>query len=164
MSQTTINYVVGDVTRPLRTSDRHRIVAHVCNNAHKFGAGVAAAIAARWPDARDAYLADVSHELGSVRFIPVGSEWISVANMIAQWGVRSRWNPTPIRYDALRECLRAVAKYAEPIDGERSDVHMPRIGCGLAGGKWSEVEPIVVEELCRRGVSVTVYDLPQRVT
>ncbi|WP_435642688.1 hypothetical protein ACR9VJ_06005 [Streptomyces sp. H49] len=35
---------------------------------------------------------------------------------------------------------------------------MPRIGCGLAGGKWSRVEPLVTERLVGRGISVTVYD------
>jgi hypothetical protein len=39
-------------------------------------------------------------------------------------------------------------------------VHMPRIGCGLAGGRWEEVGAIVEEELASRGVAVTVYDLP----
>ncbi|WP_436847462.1 hypothetical protein [Streptomyces aureus] len=37
-------------------------------------------------------------------------------------------------------------------------MHMPRIGCGLAGGSWSRVEPLVTERLVRRGLSVTVYD------
>lgn len=35
---------------------------------------------------------------------------------------------------------------------------MPRIGCGLAGGKRSRVEPLVSGRLVRRGVAVTVYD------
>ncbi|SEQ20797.1 hypothetical protein SAMN04487983_1003320 [Streptomyces sp. yr375] len=35
---------------------------------------------------------------------------------------------------------------------------MPRIGCGLAGGTWSRVEPLVAERLVERGVAVTVYD------
>jgi hypothetical protein len=36
---------------------------------------------------------------------------------------------------------------------------MPRIGCGLAGGRWEMIEPLVTEELERHGVEVTVYDL-----
>jgi hypothetical protein len=35
---------------------------------------------------------------------------------------------------------------------------MPRIGCGLAGGRWDRVEPLVRVALVHRGVSVTVYD------
>ncbi|CAM5711440.1 hypothetical protein [Streptomyces coeruleorubidus] len=37
-------------------------------------------------------------------------------------------------------------------------VHMPRIGCGLAGGKWSRVEPLIEERLIRRGIQATVHD------
>jgi hypothetical protein len=36
---------------------------------------------------------------------------------------------------------------------------MPRIGCGLAGGRWELVEPLVIGHLVRRDVAVTVYDL-----
>ncbi len=39
-----------------------------------------------------------------------------------------------------------------------ASVHMPRIGCGLAGGRWPRVEPLIVERLVRRGIEVTVYD------
>jgi len=35
---------------------------------------------------------------------------------------------------------------------------MPRIGCGLAGGTWEEVEPLVQEHLAV-DFNVTVYDL-----
>ena len=34
------------------------------------------------------------------------------------------------------------------------------VGCGLAGGKWEEMEPVIARELAERGVPVTVYDLP----
>jgi hypothetical protein len=35
---------------------------------------------------------------------------------------------------------------------------MPRIGCGLAGGDWSRIEPLIEESLVRRGLPVSVYD------
>jgi hypothetical protein len=35
---------------------------------------------------------------------------------------------------------------------------MPRIACGLAGGKWALIEPPVVEALGDKGAQVTVYD------
>jgi hypothetical protein len=37
-------------------------------------------------------------------------------------------------------------------------VHLPRIGCGLAGGTWKRVEPLIDARLCARDVPVTVYD------
>lgn len=39
-----------------------------------------------------------------------------------------------------------------------ASVHMLRIGCGLAGGKWSRIEPLITERLVKRGIAVTVYD------
>ena len=61
----------------------------------------------------------------------------------------------PIRYDSLHSCLRAVRTLAETLG---ASVHMPRIGCGLAGGEWSRVEPLVASELTDGGIPVTVYD------
>lgn len=61
-------------------------------------------------------------------------------------------------HDALRTCLAKVARKALETN---ASVHMPRIGCGLAGGKWEAVEPIIREELVSKGVSVIVYDLPR---
>lgn len=39
-----------------------------------------------------------------------------------------------------------------------ASVHMPRIGCGLAGGTWSRIEPLIERRLISAGLSVTVYD------
>ena len=39
-----------------------------------------------------------------------------------------------------------------------ASAHMPRIGCGLAGGRWELIEPLIVKTLCQRNVPVTVYD------
>jgi hypothetical protein len=33
-------------------------------------------------------------------------------------------------------------------------------GCGLAGGKWDQVEPLIGEHLVMAGFEVRVYDLP----
>ncbi|MFH2141814.1 MAG: hypothetical protein ABIJ97_05295 [Bacteroidota bacterium] len=38
-------------------------------------------------------------------------------------------------------------------------VHMPRIGCGLAGGKWAKIEPLIIKLLSGFDIQVFVYDL-----
>ena len=77
--------------------------------------------------------------------------------MVAQHNTRKAPDGTPpIRYDALRKCLELVGYVAE---AEGATVHMPRIGAGLAGGDWKTIEQIVIDEICGRGVDVTVYDL-----
>jgi len=59
------------------------------------------------------------------------------------------------RYQIEEECLSKVSAKAVELG---ASVHMPRIGCGLAGGKWERIEPIIVETLCEADVPVTVYD------
>jgi hypothetical protein len=39
---------------------------------------------------------------------------------------------------------------------------MPRIGCGLAGGRWDQIEHLIAEELSAGDIPVTVYDLPTK--
>jgi O-acetyl-ADP-ribose deacetylase (regulator of RNase III) len=75
--------------------------------------------------------------------------------MVGQHGIRTGSSGPPIRYDALELCLTRVAEHAVTLS---ASVHMPRIGCGLAGGRWELVEPIIVRTLCARDVATTVYD------
>jgi O-acetyl-ADP-ribose deacetylase (regulator of RNase III) len=60
-----------------------------------------------------------------------------------------------IRYEAVERCLQVVADHAIRLG---ASVHMPRIGCGLAGGKWELIEPIIIRTLCERSIVTTVYD------
>ncbi|WP_225853235.1 hypothetical protein [Micromonospora sp. AMSO1212t] len=78
-----------------------------------------------------------------------------VANMVGQRGMRRGSAGPPIRYDAVERCLAALAVQAEELG---ASVHMPRIGCGLAGGSWQRIEPLIRRALSERGIPVTVYD------
>lgn len=155
---TPIRYVTGDATKP--DADGPKIIAHVCNDLGLWGAGFVLAVSARWPEPRNSYLRATEQcapaaLLGRVDLVPVAPQ-LWVANMIAQKGIsRSSYGP-PIRYEALRECLRKLGALA--LKHEAS-VHMPRIGCGLAGGDWTQVEPMIRSQLSAAGVTVTVYDL-----
>jgi hypothetical protein len=100
--------------------------------------------------------------MGEVQFINVGynperldDRGLWVANMIAQNGLRSASNPRPVCYDSLVTCLRALCKKALDLQAE---VIMPRIGTARGGGKWEVIEPMIMEELVRSGITVTVYD------
>lgn len=75
--------------------------------------------------------------------------------MVGQRGTRTGSKGVPVRYEAIDAALGLVAGKAAELG---ASVHMPRIGCGLAGGKWSRVEPLIAERLVGRGIAVTVYD------
>lgn len=154
----TIRYIQGDAMQP--QAKGNRVIAHVCNDLGGWGKGFVMAISKRWPEPEAAYR--VWHRerskndfgLGAIQLVQV-EPYIWVANMVAQRGMKTGSNGPPIRYEAVRACLKTLAIEASRLG---VSVHMPRIGCGLAGGRWEQIEPIILEELVSQGVDVTVYD------
>lgn len=148
-----ITYVTGDATYP--QGGGKKVIAHVCNDQGAWGAGFVLALSKRskipeiyyrkW--AKD----NIPLPLGYIQFAPYVDD-IIVVNMIAQHG----FEPPAIRYIALAQCLTWLRLSA--LQHGRS-VHMPRIGCGLAGGSWDKVEPLITMLVCKHDVPVTVYDL-----
>jgi O-acetyl-ADP-ribose deacetylase (regulator of RNase III) len=155
-----INYIIGDATQPI--GEGPKIIVHICNDIGGWGRGFVVALSKRWPQPEQRYRAWHRREeaapfsLGEVQLVQVGeATW--VANLIGQRDVKTVDGVPPVRYDAIRKGLQRVAVEAHRMG---SSIHMPRIGCGLAGGKWEEVGKIVEQELVGKGLSVTVYDLP----
>ncbi|MEU6393658.1 macro domain-containing protein [Streptomyces sp. NPDC046939] len=156
----TIRYTTGDAAAPPGAGTR--IIAHVCNDIGAWGRGFVRALSERWPEPEAAYRAwyrdraGNDFRLGAVQLVPV-NEGLWVANMIGQHGIRRAGGQPPVRYNAIDEALGALAECTIQLG---ASVHMPRIGCGLAGGRWEEIEPLLDKHLCARGIDVTVYDLP----
>lgn len=93
--------------------------------------------------------------LGNVQFVKVTST-TSVANMIAQHDIIPKNGVPPIRYEALEICLEKIAQRAVELE---ASIHMPRIGCGFAGGSWKIIEDIIFKTLISKNIEVYVYDL-----
>ena len=153
-----LEFVRGDATAP--RADGNRIVAHICNDAGGWGKGFVVAISKRWPEPEREYRRWYRERegndfaLGALQLVGVSSNtW--VANMVAQHGVRASSDGPPIRYEAVDACL---GKLSTEAVARKASVHMPRIGCGLAGGTWERIEPLIRAALCARGVHVHVYD------
>ena len=176
-----MKFIEGDATQP--QGEGNKIIIHCCNDIGAWGAGFVMALSNRWviPEAsyRDWFehrrylffgraidpaiglepipsLAKlVSPKLGEVDLCRVEND-IYVANIIGQRGTANPDNQSPVVYDAIRSGVKHVKEYAGFLN---ASVHMPRMGCGLAGGEWSEIEKIINEEL--DGIDVTVYDFPE---
>ncbi|MGW5355569.1 macro domain-containing protein [Streptomyces sp. NPDC004031] len=153
-----IVYVRGDATTPLGKGPK--VIAHVCNDLGGWGKGFVLAVSRRWSEPEAAYRrwhrerARNDFGLGAVQIVQV-ERLVWVANMVGQRGTRTGSKGVPVRYEAIDAALGILAERAK----ERgASVHMPRIGCGLAGGTWTRVEPLVTERLAAAGVAVTVYD------
>jgi O-acetyl-ADP-ribose deacetylase (regulator of RNase III) len=153
-----IQYLKGDATCP--QAKGVKLICHVCNDLGGWGKGFVLAISRRWKEPESQYRAwyagrkDNDFGLGAVQFVEVGPH-LWVANMVAQRGTQHGSSGPPIRYEAVAECLRQVAARAKELG---ASVHMPRIGCGLAGGDWAKIKPLIEEHLCGQGLAVTVYD------
>lgn len=157
-----IQFIEGDATAPWCSGPR--IIVHVVNDGGGWGRGFVLALSARWKEPEQAYRAwsksksqlAAPFALGEVQFVEVEAG-LWVANLVGQHGTRVSDGVPPVRYEAIRRGLASVRRFA----GEQgASVHMPRIGCGLAGGRWEEVGRIVMEELAAHGVEVSVYDPP----
>ncbi|MFD8701550.1 macro domain-containing protein [Kitasatospora sp. NPDC059648] len=155
-----ITYVRGDATTP--RGKGVKVIAHVCNDLGGWGKGFVLALSRRWPEPEAAFRrwhrerAKNDFGLGALQMVQV-EPYVWVANLVGQRGIRTgRSTGVPVRYEAIDTGLAALAGHALELG---ASVHMPRIGCGLAGGRWSKVEPLIAERLTARGVPVTVYDI-----
>ena len=154
-----IQYLKGDATQPRGTAAR-MIVQVVNDKAISWGKGFSVAVRRRWPHAQKEFTRWVfesrsEFKLGNVHVAKLG-ESLELASLVAQHGYGPSLFPR-IQYAALETCLSKIAARAKETG---ASVHMPRIGCGEAGGNWKIVSEITDETLCKESIPVTVYDLP----
>ncbi|MER5862976.1 macro domain-containing protein [Kitasatospora sp. NPDC002040] len=154
-----ISYLKGDASAP--QGKGVKVIAHVCNDLGGWGKGFVLALSKRWPEPERAFRkwhrerAGNDFGLGAVQLVQV-EPYVWVANLVGQRGIRtSRSQGVPVRYEAIDAALGRLAPQALALG---ASVHMPRIGCGLAGGRWDRVEPLVAARLGGAGLRVTVYD------
>lgn len=174
-----ITFIKGDATKP--EGNNLKIITHICNDIGGWGKGFVVAISNKWKSPEQEYRkwyksnngknsettqfenlqnydknsSEFKFGLGNVQFIKV-EEDLWIANMIAQRdiGKNSDGKP-PIRYRYLNECLKRVRKFAM---AKQANIHMPRIGCGLAGGEWNKVAELINQNLIAYEIDTTVYD------
>lgn len=167
-----INYITGDAVRPQGAGVK--LICHCVNDQGLWGSGFAKALSERWVHPEGAYRLwyksgetlqktaldsstghAIQFRLGQVQYVQV-EEDIWVANIVGQHET-IRTNPSPIRYDALEEGLQ---KAASVVKAEGWTAHMPRLGAGLARGRWQIIEALIKKTFVREGLTPTVYDLP----
>ena len=167
----TVEYRVGNV---LDVPERPVVLVHVVNNVGAWGAGFSGSLGRRFPEARTTYrnwardghvkikiagFAEPAVELfglGKVLFVGLTPRR-AVAHLCAQDGVGT--DRQRLRYDSLAECLKLLATHLDSVHYQ-GWLAMPRIGCGLAGGSWDRVEPLLALHLSH--YRTVVYDLEKR--
>jgi O-acetyl-ADP-ribose deacetylase (regulator of RNase III) len=155
-----IIYLKGDATQ--LPGDGSKIIAHICNDIGRWGKGFVMALSKRslLPEqAFDRWYADRQnndYKLGAVQFVQIEPD-LWVANMIGQHKIRVKGDDglPPVRYEAIDLALSKVGAKALELN---ATIHMPRIGCGLAGGQWELIEPLIIQNLSAKEIGVSVYD------
>ncbi len=151
-----IHYLSGDATAPAAVGEK--FIVHVCNDIGGWGKGFVLALSRRWPEPEKAYRqwykSQEGFALGEIQLVSV-AEQLQVCNLIGQRDIRTRQGVPPIRYEAITAGLAKLAPLAKQ---QNASIHMPRIGCGLAGGSWEVVEDIIEKTLLAQELDVFVYD------
>lgn len=169
LTKPSILYVQGDATQPILGDSEFNVIVHCCNNIGAWGAGFTGALDKVYPEAGVRFrkwtspepaFSDPPYVLGAVQIIPTRRKQVFICNLVGQNGIRGPKNPTPIDYEAIKngfsELLEFLRCYA---DRTSSIIHMPRLGAGLAGGDWNQIEILVQQEFVDKGYTVIVYDL-----
>ncbi|WP_426274952.1 macro domain-containing protein [Chryseobacterium sp. S-02] len=152
-----ITYLKGDATNP--QSKGNKVITHICNDIGGWGKGFVLAISNRWKmpenEYRKWFKSGGNFKLGEIQMVKVEKNlWI--CNMIGQHKtITNLIGIPPICYEAVEQCLEKLSVEAIKLN---ASIHMPRIGCGLAGGKWEEIEPIIERTLLQNNIDVYVYD------
>ena len=155
-----IKYIIGDATKPEIGCSGIHIIAHCCNDIGQFGAGFVVPLERRYMGLKQAYksyIQNTANPIGSVFLFQINSTNLWIANIIGQHDIFPIDGIPPIRYDALKE---GFIKTIDTFKSECIHFHLPRLGCGLAGGDWNVVENMLNEMFLFENVkSITVYDL-----
>lgn len=132
--------VFGDAVQALQDG-RIQVLGHQVNLDGVMGAGIARQIARTWPVVLTSYRAalhDNALTLGGAHIVSVGpNQW--VANIAGQRRP-ARWGRAT-DYEALAAGLDVMAAFLQAHDATGGIPY--GIGCGLAGGDWAVVEPLI---------------------
>lgn len=137
----------------LAQTKQYNYLAHGCNCFCTMGAGVAKAIKDVYPGA---YEADKktkngdSSKLGRVSFSK--EKDITILNCYTQYGCGT--DSRKLNYEALYLCLTKISEVMK--NGE--SIIFPKIGCGLAGGDWNIVLPMIENVLKNFNVTISIFE------
>lgn len=139
-----LNTIQGDLLE-LAVSGRFDVVIHGCNCQCTMGAGIAASIKSRFPEAYEADCATVKSDaskLGTFTSVTIKrtSHHFTIVNAYTQ--LHWRGKGVLADYDAIRLAFKNIRS---TFPDQR--LGYPRIGAGLAKGDWQLISTIIAEEL-----------------
>lgn len=166
---------VGDLFELLPNYNASVVIAHIVNDLGKWGSGFVVPLGMRFPKARLDYLNwanpitlptgnEVPFRLGQCQLVDVTENQerpVIVANMLAQKGIKSPTNISPIRYESLASCLRVLADFCsfQRTVGLPVEIHSPAFGTERAGGNPLVIKALIEEILLPSVDGLCIYSL-----
>lgn len=155
---TTFSFHKGDLLE-----SEELVIAHGCNTYGVMGAGIAGQISKRYPSMFRAYKAAClggEFVLGSAQFLEREPSRFHPEYI---FNLGTQWSPGPNA--TLWGVFLSFANMVERSRGASvaiNRVAIPRIGCGIGGLTWDEVEPTIeraIDATGFKGFHIAVYDL-----
>ncbi|UIW10541.1 phosphatase [Aeromonas phage BUCT695] len=135
-----IEYRTGDLVRALEEGEVG-VIAHQANCFHTMKSGIAPQIVAKF---YDAYLADCTTRKADEGKMGTFSKWDSGEKAVYNLYGQYHWSRNHKRYGTEYKALEsALIAMANDLKDDNRPIGFPKIGCGLAGGKWELVEGLI---------------------
>jgi O-acetyl-ADP-ribose deacetylase (regulator of RNase III) len=139
-----LKYIDGDLIE-LAKKGNFQAIVHGCNCFNTMGSGIAKQVKETWPGAFKADLATLPGDvfkLGDFTSFIDKQGRLIIYNAYTQYG----YMPRGVRHTEYCAILYALNKIGNDLPSN-SRIGIPLIGCGLGGGEWRIVEPIVDKTL-----------------
>lgn len=116
-------------------------IVHGCNCFNNMGAGIAAQIKRRYPEAYQADCLTISGDRNKLGSYSKGiCSKGTIINAYTQY--YPGFNPLDENYLAIDKVMRKIA-----VEYEGQPIGLPLIGAGLAGGDWNVIKDIIANNL-----------------
>lgn len=151
-----INIVQGCLLQAVRDGEVS-VLVHQANCFHTFGAGIAKAIAQQYPEAYQADLHTVKgskEKMGTYSLTHAKNQDCLLVNMYSQYRTSSSSQQTD--YTAMAQALEELSMHLPTHTGVVIGIPYG-MGCGLGGGDWDVVYPLICQYL--RNYPVRIYKL-----
>ena len=153
-----MRYIKGDLVKLANEKNYFDAIIHGCNCFCTMGSGIANQIRELWPQVyKEDCLTKIGdkNKLGCYTYCQVRTKshkFLVVFNAYTQYNYGR--DKVQADYDAIRKVFHSLSESGY-LTGMR--IGLPKIGCGLAGGDWNIVEPIIEEELKDFDVTIVEY-------
>lgn len=133
------------------------VIGHQCNCVTKYGKGLSKDLFSLFPYADD-YSTDSTRITGTVKIHGDGKEKRYVANLFAQYypGKCRYCETSEKRIIWMKSCLNALGDFM--TKNNLKTLALPYgIGCGLAGGDWTQYRNLIEEFSAENDIEIFLY-------